>query len=170
MTIWDRFIDLIRSLFQGGRKPGASAYGYLYASLKENLKREGVKVGGTAGMPRVEIHSITEQARLDKAGDVRQVSFSVESLHNRSLEECTLVADGNVAILTSLEPYEIATEAIWVRVLGFVPDQRQDMTETSDTDKIVYRIIDTFTAWVEAHSIDPGPVDPDPGGPEPDNP
>ena len=50
----------------------------------------------------------------------------------------------NVERLTS----ELVLPEGW-RCLGIVPDQLQDLTETSDTAKIIYRLLQGFTAWVE---------------------
>ena len=170
MTIWERFVDLIRSIFAGGHTPQVSAYGFVRMAIVQTLKdmdREGVAIGGTAALPRVEVHTVTEQARLDKGNAVRQLSCIVETIHNASYEDAVIIADENLAQLTTWDPSDIgdvSSDVQGYRILGCYPEQRQDLTETSDTNKITYRILDTYTIWVEAAAVDPGPA------PEPDTP
>ena len=47
-----------------------SSLGAVYKALRSALTRKGINVGGTASYPRVEIHTITESAPMDKAGDM----------------------------------------------------------------------------------------------------
>ena len=74
-------------------------------------------------MPRIEVHTITEGERLDKDGALRQFSFTVESIGNASLAATTGMNEKNIEL--------------------------QDLTETADTSKIIYRLLQGFTAWVE---------------------
>lgn len=128
------------------RKPAhhESAYGPFYAAVVSRLERTGVRVGKTAGYPRVEVHTITESERLDKEGQLRQLSFTVESIGNASLAEAVAMNEENITLLTS----ELILPDGW-RCLGVLPDQLQDLTETADTAKIIYRLLQGFTAWVE---------------------
>ena len=178
MTIWERFVDYIRSIFADGHTPQVSAYGLVRMAIVQTLKdldREGVAIGGTAAVPRVEVHTVTEQARLDKGNAVRQLSVIVETIHNSSYEDAVVIADENLAALATWEPSsigEINSDVQSYRILGCYPSQRQDLTESSDTNKIIYRILDTYDIWMEAVAVDPGPApvpDPEPT-PEPENP
>jgi len=128
------------------RKPAyhESAYGPFYAAVVARLERPGVRVGKTAGYPRVEVHSITEGERLDKEGQLRQFSFTVESIGNASLAATTATNEGNIELLTA----GLELPEGW-RCLGIIPDQLQDLTETADTAKIIYRLLQGFTAFVE---------------------
>lgn len=128
------------------RKPAhhESAYGPFYAAVVARLERPGVRVGKTAAVPRIEVHTITEGERLDKEGQLRQFSFTVESIGNASLAATTAMNEENVALLTS----ELALPEGWI-CIGVLPDQLQDLTETADTAKIIYRLLQGFTAWVE---------------------
>lgn len=137
-------MSLFSRLF--ARKPAyhESAYGPFYAAVVARLERPGVRVGKGAGYPRVEVHSITEGERLDKEGQLRQFSFTVESIGNASLAATTAMNEGNIELLTS----ELTLPEGW-RCLGIIPDQLQDLTETADTAKIIYRLLQGFTAWVE---------------------
>lgn len=121
-----------------------SAYGPFYAAVVARLERPGVRVGKTAGYPRVEVHTITEGERLDKEGQLRQLSFTVESIGNASLAATTAMNEENIELLTS----ELVLPEGWT-CLGVLPDQLQDLTETADTAKIIYRLLQGFTAWVE---------------------
>ena len=176
MTIWERFVDYIRSIFAGGHTPQVSAYGFVRMAIVQTLKdldREGVAIGGTAAVPRVEVHTVTEQARLDKGNAVRQLSCIVETIHNSSYEDAVIIADENLAQLATWEPSsigEVGSDVQSIRILGCYPSQRQDLTESSDTNKILYRILDTFTIWVEAVAVDPGPEEGLTPEPEPENP
>lgn len=168
MTIWERFVELIRSIFSDGGKPDVSAYGYVYSRVVAALERDGVKVGRGAAIPRIEVHTLTEAERLDKGNCLRQMSVTVETIHNRSLNDCVVIADENLAILTAKGPETFTGDVVSGRILGYVPTLRQDMTESSDTQKIVYRILDTYTVWVELTAVEPPPA-PDPE-PTPDDP
>lgn len=137
-------------LFARAPRHHESAYGPFYAAVVSRLERTGVRVGKTAGYPRVEIHTITEGERLDKEGQLRQLSFTVESIGNASLAATTQMNEDNVRLLTS-EGFELPEG--W-RLVGIVPDQLQDLTETADTAKIIYRLLQGFTAWVERVKTD----------------
>ena len=146
-----------------------SGYGPVYSAVVARLTRPGVTVGRTARPPRVEVHSITEGERLDKEGQVRQLTLTVESIGNTSLVATAQVNEANIERLTS----ELVLPTGWT-CLGVVPDQLQDLTESSDTNKIVYRLLQTFTVWVMRIKADTSPtVEPDPGDieePDPDEP
>lgn len=128
------------------RKPAyhESAYGPFYAAVVSRLERTGVRVGKGASYPRIEVHTITEGERLDKEGQLRQLSFTVESIGNASLAETVAMNEENIELLTS----ELVLPEGWTCV-GVLPDQLQDLTETADTAKIIYRLLQTFTVWVE---------------------
>ena len=137
-------MSILSRLFSRAPRYDTSAYGSVYAALKAALTREGIKVGGTANYPRIEIHSIIEGERQDKDGRMRQLTCTVESMSNRSLFEAVNLNDANLRLLTENVP-QISG---WT-VVGIVPGQLQDLTETADTAKIIYRLLQGFTAWVE---------------------
>lgn len=137
-------MSLFSRLFARTPKYHESAYGPFYAAVVSRLERTGVRVGKTAGYPRVEVHSITEGERLDKEGQLRQLSFTVESIGNASLPATTQMNEDNIRLLTS----ELTLPEGW-NCLGVVPDQLQDLTETADTARIIYRLLQGFTIFVE---------------------
>ena len=147
-----------------------SAYGPVYAAVVSRLERPGVRIGKTAGYPRIEDPSITEGAPLDKEGKLRQFTFTVESIGNASLAATNAMNEENVQRLTS----ELTLPAEW-NCLGVVRGQLQDLTETSDTAKIIYRLLQGFTAFVErvkdGEDEDDEPIEEEPFVPaDPDEP
>ena len=170
--LWAQFKEMLQTLLGEGWKPVTSAYGYIYNEVVNRLMRDGIRVGGTSFVPRIEVHTVTEQAVQDKGNSVRTVTMTVETIHNASFEAAAIMADENVALLTSGWPIEVSSDAgVWTRIFGVTRDQRQDLTESSDTDKILYRILDTFTVWVESEPFVVTPPTPDPTPePEPENP
>ena len=136
--------DLFSALFARTPRHHASGYGPVYAAVVARLERPGVHVGKTAGYPRIEVHSFTESERLDKEGQLRELSFTVESIGNASLAATVAMNDENIARLTS----ELVLPEGW-KCIGVIPGQLQDLTETADTAKIIYRLLQGFTAWVE---------------------
>jgi len=143
-------MSLFSRLF--ARKPAyhESGYGPVYSAVVSRLERPGVRVGRSSFYPRVEIHSITEGERLDKEGQLRQVSLTVESIGNASLAATTAMNEENVKRLTS----ELVLPEGW-RCVGVLPDQLTDLTESADTAKIIYRLLQGFTIWVERVKTEP---------------
>ena len=137
-------MGLFSRLFARKPEHHESAYGPFYAAVVSRLERTGVRIGKSSFVPRIEVHTITESERLDKEGALRQLSFTVESIGNSSLAATVAMNEENIERLTS----EISLPEGW-RCAGILPDQLQDLTETSDTNKILYRLLQGFTAWVE---------------------
>lgn len=137
-------MSIFSRLFHRAPRYHMSAYGPVYAALVARLRREGVTVGGTAGYPRIDVHSIVEGERLDKDGRLRQLTCTVESMSVRSLMEATEMNDTNLRLLTE---EDIEVEG-W-KVLGITPTTLQDILETSDPQKILYRLLQEVTIYVE---------------------
>lgn len=137
-------MSLFSRLFARSPEHHESGYGPIYAAVVSRLTRTGVRVGKSAHYPRVEVHSITEGERLDKDGAVRQVGLTVESISSSSWGEAVAMNEGNIELLTA----ELALPEGWT-CLGVIPDQLQDLTESADSAKIIYRLLQTFTVWVE---------------------
>lgn len=163
---------IISALFQRAPRYEVSAYRDLYMALCDALYREGVNVGSTAGYPRVEINTIRENERLDKEGALRQVTVIVDSISNRKLGDAITMNEANLRLLTENE-----LQITGWNCLGVLPTQLQDLTETSDSNKIIYRLAQEFTIYLEKVKTepipDPEPEDPipvDPEDPEPGDP
>lgn len=145
-------MSLLSRLFQKKPQYHVSGYRTLYSAVVTRLTRTGVTVGSTAKYPRVEIHSFREQERLDKEGALRQINFTVESISNKSLDQATTMNEDNLKLLTENE----LSFTGWTS-LGVTPVQLQDMTETSDTNKIVYRLLQEVSVFLEKTKTDPDP-------------
>ena len=147
-------MSILSRLFHRSPRYDVSAYGDIYSALKARLDRPGVRVGGTAGYPRVEIHSIREGERQDKDGALRVVTMTVESISKSSLGEAVAMNDGNLRLLTETE-----IEIDGWDCLGVVPTQLQDLSETSDSAKIIYRILQEVSVFLEKVKTDTGEED-----------
>ena len=146
-------MSILSKLFRRYPRYDVSAYRDIYTAVVTRLTRTGVRVGGGASFPRVEVHSIREQERLDKESALRQVTLTVESISKSSLSEAVTMNEDNLRLMTEYE-FELAG---W-NSLGVVPTQLQDLTETSDTNKILYRILQEFTIFLEKVKSDTPPV------------
>ena len=147
-------MSILSRLFHRHPRYDVSAYGDVYSALKARLDRPGVRVGGTAGYPRVEIHSIREGERQDKDGALRTVTLTVESVSKSSLGEAVAMNDDNLRLLTETE-----LEIDGWDCLGVVPTQLQDLSETSDSAKIIYRILQEVSVFLEKVKTDTGEED-----------
>ena len=112
-----------------------SAQGEVYKALRKQLLRDGIPVGETANYPRIEIHSFTENAPTDKDGMVRTLSCVVESMSVKSYGDAVTMNEGNL---------ERLLEDGWgidkgFTILGVTPDQLTELTETLETQEILYR-------------------------------
>ena len=142
-------MSILSRLFHRSPRYDVSAYGDIYSALKARLDRPGVRVGGTAGYPRVEIHSIREGERQDKDGALRVVTLTVESISKSSLGEAVAMNEANLRLLTETE-----LEIDGWDCLGVVPTQLQDLSETSDSAKILYRILQEVSVFLEKVKTD----------------
>ena len=124
----------------------SSSYQTIAAALASALSREGVFVGGTAGYPRVELHSFVENAPTDKGSAVRVISCVVESMSNRSAEQAAALNADN---LTVLAEFRYEDDGKTFRVFGVVPTQLQELTETSDPQMFLYRVLQTIDIYVQ---------------------
>ena len=123
-----------------------SAYKAVVSGLHRLLARTGVFVGEGAGYPRVEVHTVTESERMDKGDDLRRLSLTVESISSVSMGECNALLQENLDRLAS-GSLDITPDG--VAVVGVVPTQLQDLTESSDTSKIIYRLLQQVDIFVE---------------------
>ena len=145
-------MSILSRLFQKIPRYHVSGYRTLYSAVVTRLTRSGVTIGSTARYPRVEIHSFREQERLDKEGALRQINFIVESISNKSLDQATAMNEDNLKLLTENE----LSFTGWTS-LGVTPVQLQDLTETSDTNKIIYRLLQEVSVFLEKTKTDPEP-------------
>lgn len=121
-----------------------SSLGLVFKALRSRLNREGVNVGGTAGYPRVEIHSVTESEWLDK-GTVRQVACIVECMSTERIADVMEMNEDNLRLM--LAERLMLTDG-W-QVIGILPGQLQELTETSETNAVIYRLLQNIMIFVE---------------------
>ena len=112
-----------------------SAQREVYKALRKQLLRDGIPVGETANYPRIEIHSFTENAPTDKDGMVRTLSCVVESMSVKSYGDAVTMNEGNLERLLE-EGWGIDKG---FTILGITPDQLTELTETLETQEILYR-------------------------------
>lgn len=121
-----------------------SALGAVFKGLRSTLTRTGVNVGGTADYPRVEIHSITESEWMDK-GWHKRITCVVECLSDRRIAD---VIEMNSENLHRMLTESIALDDQW-KIVGIVAGQAQELTETTDTKAIIYRLLQNMTIYVK---------------------
>lgn len=121
-----------------------SALGAVYKGLVAGLTRKGVKVGGTASYPRIEVHSVTEQEPTDKGGTVRVISCIVESMSEDKIADVVSMNEGNLEQLHKA----LSLGSDW-RIIDVIPGQLQQITETTETNKLLYRLLQNVTVYVE---------------------
>lgn len=122
-----------------------SALGAVYKALVSGLTRKGVKVGGTASYPRVEVHSVVEQEPIDKGGIVRAITCIVESMSEDKMADVMQMNEGN---LERLVAQALNLGESW-RIIDIIPGQLQELTESTETNKILYRLLQNITVYVE---------------------
>jgi hypothetical protein len=122
-----------------------SAQGELYKALRKQLQSDDIPVGDTAGYPRIEIHSFTENAPSDKDGEVRTLLCIVESMSVNSYGDAVMMNEWNLERLLDDE-WEIGEG---FTIIGIIPDQLTELTETLDTQEILYRQLQRInvTIW-----------------------
>ena len=122
----------------------SSSYASIASSLVTTLSREGVPVNGTAGYPRVELHTFIENPATDKGGAVRVLSCIVESMSNKSAADAATMNAGNLALLGAMT--YTGTD---FRLVGIVPTQLQELTESTDPQMILYRVLQTIDIYIQ---------------------
>ena len=122
-----------------------SALGAVYKGMVARLTRKGVAIGGTASYPRVEVHSIVEGEPMDKGGDIRSITCVVESISEERMADVMQMNEDNLALLLG---QALNLEQPW-KVAHICPGQLQELTETSETNAILYRLLQNITVIVE---------------------
>ena len=122
-----------------------SAIGAIYKALVAKLTRKGVNVGGTAAYPRVEVHSVIEAPAMDKDGKIKSLTCTVECITEDKMSSVLQLNQDNLDLLLS---NSLAIESPW-HIIGIDAGTGQQVTEMSDTNTILYRIIQDLTIYVE---------------------
>lgn len=121
-----------------------SAQGAVYKALRSQLLRPGIPVGETAEYPRVEIHSFTENAPQDKDGCLRSLSCVVESMSVKSYGDAVTMNEDNIERLMD-EGWGIDAG---FTIIGITPDQLTELTETLETQEILYRQLQRINVMI----------------------
>jgi hypothetical protein len=122
-----------------------SAIGATYKALVARLTRKGVHVGGTGAYPRVEVHSVIENPPMDKGGSIKSLTCTVECI---SEDRLASVLQMNADNLDLLLKDSLQIDQPW-HIIGIDAGVAQQLTETSDTNAIIYRLIQDLTIYVE---------------------
>ena len=122
-----------------------SAIGAVFKAMRNALNRSGVNVGGTADYPRIEIHSITESEWLDKDKSLKRITCIIECISAKRMAD---VFDMNEENLRRLLEHSLNLEDDW-HIVGIVEGQAQELTETSETQALLYRLMQNVTIFVE---------------------
>ena len=134
-----------------------SAYKPIAQALAAALTRQGYPVGGTTAYPRVELHTFIENTPTDKGGAVRVLSCIVESMSSRSAEQAACMNAYNLDVLGRFR-YEgdfsnDFSEDFCLnrpfRVIGVVPTQLTELTETSDPQMFLYRVLQNIDIYIQ---------------------
>lgn len=121
-----------------------SAQGAVYKALRSQLLRPGIPVGETAEYPRVEIHSFTENTPQDKDGCLRSLSCVVESMSVKSYGDAVTMNEDNIERLMD-EGWGIDAG---FTIIGITPDQLTELTETLETQEILYRQLQRINVMI----------------------
>lgn len=123
-----------------------SSQGEIYKALRQQLARQGVAIGETAGYPRVELHSYMENGPADKDGLVRSVSVVVESMSAQSYGDAVAMNEENLDRLLADDSWHELGNGF--TVLGIVPDQLTELSATLETKEILYRQLQRLTITI----------------------
>lgn len=122
-----------------------SALGAVFKALRATLSRKGVNVGGTADYPRVEIHSIIESEYKDKGEYYKVITCVVECVSDKRMQD---VMDMNQENLSLMLAKALNLGDSW-RVFGVVAGQLQELNEISESNAVIYRLLQNMTIHVE---------------------
>lgn len=122
-----------------------SAIGAVFKAMRSALNRAGVNVGGTAGYPRIEIHSITESEFLDKTNTLKRMTCIVECMSTERMSDVFAMNEEN---LRRMLEQSLSLDNGW-HIVGIDPGQVQELTETTETQPILYRLMQNVTIYVE---------------------
>ena len=119
----------------------------IFKALRRALTRTGVKVGGTAGYPRVEIHSVVEDAPSTKDNAVRSITATIECISDKKVEDIITLAEGNIARIFSTA----GLSATGWTIFGIIPGQVRLFEEQAAQEQtaVIYRILQDVTIWAE---------------------
>ena len=122
-----------------------SAIGAVFKALRGALTRSGVNVGGTADYPRIEIHTITESEWMDKTQSLKRITCVVECMSAKRMYDVLEMNEENLARLLS-DSLTLGDD--W-HIVGIETGQARELTETTETQPVLYRLMQNVTIYVE---------------------
>lgn len=123
----------------------SNAISSVWKGIRNALARVGVRIGGTASYPRVELHSFTMDSPLDKAAHIRQISCTIECLSQNKVSDIFELAEGNAEQMVT-EVLDLGKD--W-KVVGIIDGQTRFMEEQADSANIIYRLLQDITVVAE---------------------
>lgn len=127
----------------------SSAFSAIYKAFRSLLVRDGVHVGETSGYPRVELHSWTEGAPLDKGNSVRELTVVVESMSTTSMADAVEMDSENMARLLS----DAGIVSGGFEVFGIIQEQLQQINEVAEAQNTLYRLLRTYRVFVQTTNL-----------------
>ena len=124
-----------------------SALASAFKLIRSTLVRTGVKVGGTAAYPRVEIHSVTEDTPQTKDNAVRSITATIECISAEKVADVVALLEGNVERIFA----DAGLALTGYDVIGIVPGQVRlfQEQESLDSAAVIYRLLQDVTLWLE---------------------
>lgn len=123
-----------------------ASYKPVSQAIHAALAREGVTIGNTAAVPRVEVHSFVENPATDKGGAVRVLACVVESVSNLSMEDASGM---NATNLEKLDGVQVSGDTPEFRIVGWITTQLQEQPVTTDTQIIEYHVLQSIDFYVQ---------------------
>lgn len=118
-----------------------------FRAVIAKLTRPGVNVGGTAAYPRTEVHSVVEDAPLTKDGTLRHITCTVEVITDTKVADAVEIMQENAVRLFTEKGLAVPGATL----VGLVPGQVRlfEEQETSDSARVLYRILQDMECWIE---------------------
>jgi hypothetical protein len=123
-----------------------ASYKPVSQAIHSALAREGVAIGNTAAVPRVEVHTFVENPSTDKGGAVRVLACVIESVSSKSMEDASGM---NATNLEKLDGVRVSGDTPEFRIMGWLTTQLQEQTATSDTQQIEYHVLQSIDFYVQ---------------------
>lgn len=118
-----------------------------FRAVIAKLTRQGVNVGGTAAYPRIEVHSVVEDAPLTKDRTLRHITCTVEVITDTKVADAVEIMQENAVRLFTEKGLAVPGATL----VGLVPGQVRlfEEQETSDSARVLYRILQDMECWIE---------------------
>ena len=124
-----------------------SAIADVFKLIRSTLLRSGVKIGTTAQLPRVEIHSVVEDVPQTKDNALRSITATIEAISGEKIADVITLLEGNIERIFA----DAGLSLTGYNVIGVVPGQIRlfDEQVSQDTQAVYYRCLQDVTIYVE---------------------